>query len=195
MARAAEQLIQPDVSIAFFSWCFLASEVVAGARRGLIRALGVLREGILSKWRHLFVDGEYARREKVLSGLTLEQVKRPPSEQSHSIYEELWHATRWQTIIVTRDEELYASWQEDDLYPAHPPEQEEEWTALVREFLSGLEKALEWASSPEKLGVEVDTEVTMGDVLHSLAVHNAYHMGKIVAVRQLIGAWPPAGES
>ena len=37
--------------------------------------------------------------------------------------------------------------------------------------------------------------VTMGDVLHSLAVHNAYHMGKIVVVRQLIGAWPPAGES
>ena len=66
---------------------------------------------------------------------------------------------------------------------------------LVSEFLSGLEKALEWASSPEKLGVEVDTGVTMGDVLHSLAVHNAYHMGKIVAVRQLIGAWPPAGES
>ena len=69
-----------------------------------MRTLGVLREGILSKWRHLFVDGEYARREKILSGLTLEQVKRPPSENAHSIYEELWHATRWQTIVVTRDE-------------------------------------------------------------------------------------------
>ena len=76
-----------------------------------------------------------------------------------------------------------------------PPVEEEEWSALVAEFLSGLEKALEWASSPEKLGVEVDTGVTMRDALHSLAVHNAYHMGKIVAVRQLIGAWPPAGES
>ena len=149
----------------------------------------------MSKWRHLFVDGEYARREKVLSGLTLEQVKRPPSENAHSIYEELWHATRWQTIVVTRDERLYETGQGGELYPAHPPEQEEEWTALVREFLSGLEKALEWASSPEQLDVEVDTGVTMGDVLHSLAVHNAYHMGKIVAVRQLIGAWPPVGES
>jgi uncharacterized damage-inducible protein DinB len=157
--------------------------------------LGVLREGILSKWRHLFVDGEYARREKVLSGLTLEQVKRPPSEQSHSIYEELWHATRCQTIVVTRDEGWYESWQRGEHCPIHPPVEEEEWSALVSEFLSGLEKALEWASSPEKLGVEVDTGVTMGDVLHSLAVHNAYHMGKIVAVRQLIGAWPPAGES
>ena len=149
----------------------------------------------MSKWRHLFVDGEYARREKILSGLTLDQVKRRPSEQSHSVYEELWHAARWQTIIVTRDEELYKTWQADELYPARPPEGEDEWSALVAEFLSGLEKAVEWTSSPEKLGVEVDPGVTMGDVLHSLAVHNAYHMGKIVAIRQSIGAWPPAGES
>ena len=128
------------------------------------------------------------------TGLSLGQVKHSPSEQSHSIYEELWHAARWQTIIVTRDERLYEIGQGGELYPAHPPEQEEEWTALVTEFLSGLEKALEWASSPEKLGVEVGLGETMGDVLHSLAVHNAYHMGKIVALRQLIGAWPPVDE-
>ena len=143
-------------------------------------------------WKHLFVDGEYARRERILSGLTLEQVKRQPSENVHSIYEELWHAARWQTIVVTRDERLYEPWQGGELYPAHPPEREEEWTNLVTEFLSGLEKALEWASSPEKLCVEVEKGVTMAEVLHSLAVHNAYHMGKIVALRQLIGAWPPA---
>ncbi len=146
---------------------------------------------MLNKWKHLFIDGEYARREKILSGLTLEQVKHSPSEQSHSIYEELWHAARWQTIVVERDEGWYETWQSGECYPAHPPKEEEEWFALVSEFLSGLEKALECASSPEKLGVEVKPGVTMRDVLHSLAVHNAYHMGKIVAVRQLIGAWTP----
>ncbi len=145
----------------------------------------------MNKWRHLFIDGEYERRERILSGLTLEQVKRLPSERSHSIYEELWHAARWQTIIVERDEELYETWLRGERYPAHPPEEEAEWFGLVAEFLSGLEKALECASSPEKLGVEVDPGVTMRDVLHSLAVHNAYHMGKIVTVRQMIGVWPP----
>lgn len=149
----------------------------------------------MNNWRHLFVDGEYARREKVLSGLTLEQVKQRPSEKAHSIYEELYHTVRWQTMVVTLDKRMNEIEQGGDLYPAHPPVEEEEWSALVTEFLSGLEKALEWASSPEKLDVEVDTGVTMGDVLHSLAVHNAYHMGKIVAVRQVIGAWPPAGQS
>jgi hypothetical protein len=145
----------------------------------------------LNLWRHLFVDGEYARREKILAGLSLEQVNRVPSERSHSIYAELWHATRWQTILVQRDEDLYAAYQKGETYPADPCSQEE-WSALVDEFLSGLEKALEWGSSPEKLAVEVDPGETMADVLHSLAVHNAYHLGKIVAVRQLIGAWPPA---
>lgn len=148
---------------------------------------------MFNKWRHLFVDGEYARRERVLSGLTLEQVGRRPAEQTHSIYDELWHAARWQTIIVTRDEVLYETWQRGERYPTSPPERAEEWSALVAEFLSGLEKALEWASSPEKLDSEVDPGISMRDVLHSLAVHNAYHLGKIVAVRQLIGAWPPAG--
>jgi hypothetical protein len=149
----------------------------------------------LSKWRHLFVDGEYSPREKILSGLTLEQVKHRTSEQSHSIYEELYHTVRWQTMVVTRDKRMNEIEQGGELYPAHPPVEEEEWTALVTEFLSGLKKALEWATSAEKLGVDVGTGETMGNVLHQLAVHNAYHMGKIVAVRQSIGAWPPAGES
>lgn len=131
-------------------------------------------------------------REKALSGLSLEQVKRRPSEQSHTIYEELWHATRCQTIVVTRDEGWFEKWERGEHYSTPTSVKEEEWSALVTEFLWGLEKALELASSPEELRVEVDPGVTMGDVLHSLAVHNAYHMGKIVAVRQLIGAWPPA---
>lgn len=151
--------------------------------------------GEVNKWKHLFVDGEYAQREKILSGLSLEQVKRSSSDQSHSIYEELWHVTRWQTIIVTRNEALYETWQKGERYPSQPPEKEEEWSALVAEFLRGLEQALEWAASPERLSMEVEPGVPMGEVLESLAVHNAYHMGKIVALRQIMGAWPGAGES
>jgi hypothetical protein len=45
--------------------------------------------------------------------------------------------------------------------------------------------------TPERLAVEVEPGVTMADELNSVAVHNAYHLGKIVALRQRIGAWPP----
>jgi uncharacterized damage-inducible protein DinB len=143
----------------------------------------------MNQWKHVFY-GEYAKREKILSQLTLEQVTAVPSGQSHSIFAELWHTVRWQKIVVTRDEALYdQSSQQDDLYPEHVPEKLEEWTVLVEEFLSGIEQALEWTKSPEKLNLEVNPNETMSDALHSLAVHNAYHMGKIVALRQMMGIW------
>jgi uncharacterized damage-inducible protein DinB len=143
----------------------------------------------MNQWEHLFY-GEYAERQKILSQLTLEQVTAVPSRQSHSIFAELWHTVLWQKIVVTRNEALYdQSSQQDDLYPKHVPEKLEEWTALVEEFLSGIEQALEWTKSPEKLNLEMNPGETMRDVLHSLAVHNAYHMGKIVALRQIMGFW------
>ncbi len=141
----------------------------------------------MNRWEHLFYGG-YAERKKILSGLRLEQVTAVPSEQSHSIFAELWHTVVWQKIIVTRDEASYSKTpQEDNLYPNHVPEKLEEWTALVEEFLLGLEQAIEWTRSPERLDLEVNPGETMRDILPSLAVHNAYHMGKIVALQQIMG--------
>jgi uncharacterized damage-inducible protein DinB len=143
----------------------------------------------MNQWEHLFY-GEYAKREKIFSQLTLDQVRAIPSGQSHSIFAELWHTVLWQRILVTRDESLYdQTWQQGERYPKHTPEKLEEWTALVTEFLLGLEHAIEWTKSPERLSLEVDPGITMSDVLHGLAIHNAYHMGKIVALRQSMGIW------
>jgi hypothetical protein len=143
----------------------------------------------LIKWGHLFKDGEFARRERIVEGLMLEQVTRLPSAQSHTIYEELWHTNRWQSIIVYRDEALYEQWQKGHVYPERPPASQEEWEVLVAEFLAGIEKALWWTESPERLKHETDRGNTMADVLVSLAVHTAHHLGKIVALRQFLGAW------
>jgi uncharacterized damage-inducible protein DinB len=145
----------------------------------------------VDKWRHLFKDGEFARRERIVSGLTLEQVTRRPSAQSHTIYEELWHTNRWQSIMVNRDEALYEEWQKGHVYPEAPPASQAEWEALVAEFLAGIEKALWWTESRERLRQEIDPGVTMADVLVSLATHTAHHLGKIVALRQFMDAWEP----
>ncbi len=143
------------------------------------------------QWRHIFVDdGEYAAPEKILFGLTLGQVTHLPSNQAHSIYDELWHVSKWQHVVVFRDEALYESWQKGELvYPKHPPTSQQEWDELVEEFFVGLEKALEWTQNEEKLAFESDPGITMADNLVSLAVHNAYHLGKIVALRQMMGSW------
>ena len=143
----------------------------------------------MSSWAGL-LDGEYAERRKVLSGLTFEQVSQRLSPQSHSIYDELWHTELWQRILVTRDEALYEStWQRGLRYPDRPPETFEAWTALVESFFTGLGQAYDWTATAEKRDHEVDPGVTMAEVIRGLAVHNAYHFGKIVAIRQALGLW------
>jgi len=51
---------------------------------------------------HLFLVGEFPERARLLSGLTLEQVKLCPEGASHSIYEELWHVVGYQQSILER---------------------------------------------------------------------------------------------
>ena len=136
-------------------------------------------------WEHLFLTGEFSARAVLLSGLTLEQVTLRPEGASHSIYDELWHAAGYQRFVLEREEET------GDLYPSAAPEHEHQWHDLVSRFLDGARAAVAVGQSPQRLAVEVEPGVTMADELHCVAVHNAYHLGKIVALRQRIGAWPP----
>lgn len=134
---------------------------------------------------HLFLVGEFPARAHLLSGLTLEQVTLRPEGASHSIYEELWHVVAYQQSIVAGGDPA------GDRYPRTAPEHEDQWHDLVRVFLDGARIAADFAKTPERLAVELEPGVTMADELNCVAVHNAYHLGKIVALRQRIGAWPP----
>jgi hypothetical protein len=147
----------------------------------------------MAPWEHLFIDGEFMSRARLLSGLTLEQVSARPRGLPHTIYEELWHTTKWQSIVVQCDEQAAAAWIDGGQdFPSEAPGNERMWEDLVREFVAGSRKAVELAGSPA-LMEEVSPGVTLAERLESLAVHNAYHLGKIVALRQVIDAWPPPG--
>ena len=135
---------------------------------------------------HLFLVGEFPERAHLLSGLTLEQVMLRPDGASHSIYEELWHVVAYQQSIIAAGDPA------GDRYPSAAPEHEHQWHDLVRVFLEGARVAAAMGQAPERLVLEVEPGVTMADELYCVAVHNAYHLGKIVALRQRMGAWPPA---
>jgi len=140
-------------------------------------------------WEHLFLTGEFAARADLLSGLTLQQVTLRPDGASHSIYDELWHAAGYQRYVLERGDAV------GDVYPTAAPEHEHQWEELVHAFLEGARAAAAMGQTPERLALEVEPGVTMGDELNSVAVHNAYHLGKIVALRQRICAWPPTATS
>ena len=136
---------------------------------------------------HLFLVGEFAERAYLLSGLTLEQVTLRPEGASHSIYDELWHLVGYQQSIIEP-----GGAPPGDLYPTEAPKHEAEWHQLVQVFLTGARAAADLGQAPARLAAEVQPGVTLADELNSVAVHNAYHFGKIVALRQRIGAWPPS---
>ena len=143
-----------------------------------------------NKWEHLILKGEYAERKKLLSGLTAEEVNKKPVPGMHSIYEELWHTERWQHIVIDNDKELDKKWQQDlsEIFPKTDATQEE-WNRLVTDFLSGHDKMMKITANREEL-LKVDEQgITIEDNVYSLIIHNSYHLGKIVAIRQLIGAW------
>ena len=138
---------------------------------------------------HLFLVGEFLPRDRLLSELSLEHVTQCPEGASHSIYEELWHVVAYQQSIIAPSEPFR------EVYPSAAPEHEQQWHDLVRLFLDGARAAAAMGQEPDRLALEVEPGVTMADELNSVAVHNAYHLGKIVALRQRIGAWPPTAAS
>ena len=143
----------------------------------------------MGQWEHLFVDGEFISRARLLSGLTVEQASMRLPGLPHTIYEELWHTTKWQSIVVQCDDRAEAAWiAEGPDFPSAAPGNQRTWEDLVTEFLAGSERAVELGRSSE-----AHSGGTLADRLASLAVHNAYHLGKIVTLRQVIGAWPPPG--
>src|SRR5690349_16275815 len=94
---------------------------------------------------HLFLVGEFPARDRLLSGLTLEQVTQIPEGASHSIYEELWHVVAYQQCVIERGDP------NGERYPSAAPEREQQWHDLVRVFLDGARAAAAMGQEPERL--------------------------------------------
>lgn len=144
-------------------------------------------------WQHLFVDDlEYAPARDILSGLGLEHVGTRPSGGVHTIYEELFHAALWQRSMLT-SAKGGALTEPTDWPPTPAPPDEASWAALVADFLAGSEEAAKVGEQTERHNEVLPEGRTVRERLELLAVHNAYHLGKIVSLRQFMGFWPPSG--
>lgn len=140
----------------------------------------------------LFTDREYAEPQRILQGLTLEQVGKRLSQQGHSIYEELYHLVDWQEFMLWRmqhpDQEK--SYDGNGYPPVQVPESQAEWDHLVRQCLEGIKEAIKIAGQTQYWDISLHgAGDTVRERLSKLAVHNAYHFGKIVMLRQHLGVW------
>ncbi len=151
---------------------------------------------MFNQWDDLLLSGGFAPRAALLRGLTLEQVGAVPDGAPHSVYQELWHLTTVLRNSLDDGRVVLENWPLEEHFPSRPePADMQEWDGLVALYLDAAAEAVgrseqaEWLTSPDP-GYE-EHGFTWRDSLEFLAVHSAYHFGRIVLLRQLLGAWPP----
>jgi uncharacterized damage-inducible protein DinB len=152
--------------------------------------------------RALVGDGYAAPPAHIIERLADDLVHQAIAGVPHTIYQELWHLAFWQQVTldwVGCIEVPYPAHASSG-FPAQVDVDRESWAQLCQRFLAGSQKAAAMTREAEKLeqvircpsrpGAPVRV-MSVREQLESLAAHNAYHLGRIVLLRQLSGAWPP----
>jgi uncharacterized damage-inducible protein DinB len=149
--------------------------------------------------RNLIGNGFGAPPSHILEAVDHTMAHRRYSGVSHSIYEEVWHAAFYQ--------ELTLDWiaGKPTPYPEHaaegfPSSTAEPWAEVRERFLRGAAQTADIAGDEAQLesGVacpsrapEPPRTMSVREQIEGVATHNAYHLGRVVVLRQLFGAWPP----
>ena len=144
-----------------------------------------------NKYEQLFNGGEYLPPQEILSGITLEYAIKKVAPAMNTIYDELWHVANWQDIVLNDDKTKYEKWKNQQIIPAEQAKTQPEFDSLAEEFCKGIEQAISIAKDTTRASVKLDYGITVAESLDILATHNAYHLAKIVALRQIMGIWPP----
>ena len=130
---------------------------------------------------------------KALEALPTEVAERQLPGAPHSIAEIVAHMNFWQNWFLERAQGIPSP------MAAHaaegwPPVAPGSWLALCAEFLAGLVQA-EKLDPAQPVTPPFDfpsmAHYNTGDLVVHLAAHNAHHMGQVILLRQLMGAWPP----
>lgn len=143
-------------------------------------------EGLIEEW------SSFTPASRALDGLTPEQAVTKLEGWPHSIAEVVAHMLCWQR----NDLATIQAGVEPPVTPAEnwPVVTSEDWPRLKEEFLASLEQSREVARHPENLDrLILGGRIGVGLRLVWFTGHNAYHLGQVVLMRRMIGAWPPPG--
>lgn len=148
-------------------------------------------------------DSAYTPPSHVVENLTDDLVHQRVVGAPHTLYAEVWHAAFWQerTLDWVRGVETPCPEHNALSFPSEEQIRVEPWEELRRRFLTGADTAAAIADGdadqvqamvrcPSPPGKPV-RRMTVRDQLESLAAHNAYHLGRVVLLRQMLGSWPP----
>jgi uncharacterized damage-inducible protein DinB len=150
----------------------------------------------------LVSDAYAASPAQILEALPEELTHRKPTGAPHSIFEELWHVCFWQQVTLDWISGVETPFPASpaDGFPTVEDMEREAWEQLCQRFFEGARHGAESAGDGSRLEKPIRCPsrpgrpvrvMTVREQLESLSAHNAYHLGRIVLLRQLLGAWPP----
>jgi uncharacterized damage-inducible protein DinB len=135
---------------------------------------------------------------RILDGLTPAQAGRRVQGGTHTIVEIVAHLGFWQSWFLDRITGRPAPMAASAAL-GWPAAGEDDWHRMRDEFVDGLHRAVALGETPGEGARRVEpsiefpplAEYTVADALTHVAIHNAHHLGQIVTIRQMLGAWPP----
>ena len=142
----------------------------------------------------------YLPPEKTLEGLSAADAERHITGAPHSIAEIVAHLAFWQDWFhahcVGQAAPLVSSAAE-----GWPTVAADSWPAVRSRFLDKLQQLAALAegdmTAPVTPAIEFPplANYTIGEALVHVATHNGHHLGQVILLRQLLGAWPPPAGS
>ncbi len=154
-----------------------------------------LKRGASGASARSFLESGHAfiRADRVLSRLEPSVAVTFVEGAAHTIADHVGHMAWWQRQVLAdiRSETRARSVIGGDEFRSVPLE---DWESVRQDFLSGLEELKTLTDDAALLGHQyLSRDHDVAFVLMDFALHNAYHLGQIVLLRRLLGAWPPAG--
>lgn len=142
----------------------------------------------------------YLAPEKALEGLSAAQAERHVTGTPHSIAEIVAHLGFWQDWFYRRCLGQAAPMVSSAAigWPAVPADS---WPVVRSGFLNRLQQLAVLAdgnlTKPVTPAIQFPplATYTVGDALVHVATHNSHHLGQVIVLRQLLGAWPPPAGS
>jgi hypothetical protein len=154
--------------------------------------MDALREHVVNLLR---ARGAHAHAEVALKGMPVALRGKRPKGAPYSAWELLEHMrlAQWDILEFSRNPEHVSPPWPEGYWPATPaPGSAGAWAKSVRAFHADLEAMCALVTDP---ATDLFARIPHGDgqtILREallVADHNAYHVGQIVLVRKLLGAW------
>jgi hypothetical protein len=139
----------------------------------------------------------------ILEGLSLEQALAKPHNLPHSIAEIVAHISFWQEWFNACARDGFTGLVEH-AEPGWPTIDPGAWDAVRERCIEALEESKRIAARSDALnepalppGVRIPTLAndSRGSLILRALIHRDHHLGQVVTIRQLLGAWPPPGGS